>query len=816
MRLLALSGATREASRFYHRLKDALRRELDVEPEEAATRLYEEILLARPSALVAAPARKHNLPTPLTTFIGRHQESADVKRLLQSTRLLTLTGPGGCGKTRLAIEVASTLLDLYPDGVRLVELAGLSDPALVPQGVATALDAQEQPGRTLTETLVSLIDTKTFLLLLDNCEHLVEACATLAESLLHGCPNLQILATSREPLNIPGETAWIVPSLTLPERGVTPTLESLAQHEATRLFLDRAAHSLPGFNPTHHDAPSIAQICLQLDGMPLAIELAAARTRVLSHDQIASRLSDSSRLLAGGSRTTSPRHRTLRAAISWSYNLLPPAEQLLFRRLSIFAGTFTLEAAESVCSGGLIEQPHVLDLLSHLVDKSLVQLPPPDAAAPIVPGSGGVMRYRLLETLRQFGRECLQENGETEAAEHRHALYYSALAERAGPELHGPHQVAWLHLLDRELDNLRAAIEWSQRSSATAGLTIVGNLWWFWEARGYQTEGRRWLAALLPQAPARTLARGRALHCGAALALRQGDSDQCRAFLTESLAIFRELGDRPGIADVLERLGLFNYAFGDYARSTLCLRRSLEIFRDLDNKPGIGWTLTDLGMVARISGDFDRARPLLEEALLHLREWGDRLGLAYALNNLGQLLRLEGDYARAQSLLEESLEAARETGNKPFLGWALLALGEVARRRDNITLARACYSEGVRVARDVGYIRHVSQGLGMLGVLAAQQSDYPRAVALISASEAIHSKVRVSLDLDEAVSWDQALSDARAALDESAMDAAALEGRSLVLTAPLPNDQPPEPRHHLYTPTIRPGGIELALAYAQG
>ena len=470
MRLYALSGQRQKALRQYQQLEDALRSELDIEPEEATTRLYGEIVAGRFHTEHPVPeAQKHNLPTQLTSFVGRQKELVELRDLLSSTRLLTLTGPGGCGKTRLAIEIASDLLGQYSRGIWFVELATLSESALVPQAVASALHIREQPGRTLTETLVSLLEAQETLLVLDNCEHLIGACAELANTLLRGCPRLKILATSREPLNIPGEIAWTVPSLSVPERGHLPSLEKLREYEATRLFMERATSVLPRFAAAPRHAPVIAAICSQLDGIPLAIELAAARVKVLSVEQIAERLNDSLRLLTGGSRTASPRHKTLSAAIDWSYNLLSEKEQTLFRRLSLFAGGFTLEAAEAVCAGGVIEKEEVLDLLSHLVDKSLVRvrLEPTSGDSGSEPGT--VVRYWLLETLRQYGRERLEDRGELESAEHRHAGYYRTLAERAEPELRGPRQVAWLELLDRELDNLRVVLDWSQWRDAGRG-----------------------------------------------------------------------------------------------------------------------------------------------------------------------------------------------------------------------------------------------------------------------------------------------------------------------------------------------------------
>ena len=392
----------------------------------------------------------HNLPLEFSSFVGREKELAEVKRLLESTRLLTLTGSGGCGKTRLALAAASELVEGFEDGVWLVELASLADPSLVPQSVAFTLGIREQPGRSPTEALSDYLGSRKVLLLLDNCEHLVEACAELAEALLHSCPELRVLATSREALGITGEVAWLVPSLSLPDLRRLPAVEGLPRYESARLFVERAAVK-PTFALTEQNAVAVTQVCYRLDGIPLAIELAAARAKVLPVEQIADRLNDSFRLLAAGSRTAMPRHRTLHATMDWSRELLSWAERSLFHRLSVFAGGFSLEAAESVCIGGDVERDEVLGLLSRLVDKSLV----------VAREEDGETRYRLLETIRQYGREKLDGSEEESEAGRRHAGFFVGLAEKAERELNGPDQARWLTRLETEHDNIRAALSWS-------------------------------------------------------------------------------------------------------------------------------------------------------------------------------------------------------------------------------------------------------------------------------------------------------------------------------------------------------------------
>ncbi|MEJ7816454.1 MAG: AAA family ATPase, partial [Rubrobacter sp.] len=424
----------------------------------------------------------NNLPLELSSFVGREKELAEVKRLLEDTRLLTLTGAGGCGKTRLALAIASELLEGFEDGVWMVELVPLADPSLVPQAVASTLGVREEPGRSPTETLSDYLGSKKLLLVLDNCEHLIEACAALAETLLRSCSELRVLATSREALGITGEVAWPVPSLSLPDLRRLPAVESLPQYESALLFVERAEAVKPDFALTEQNAPAVAQVCYRLDGIPLAIELAAARVKVLPVEQISERLDDCFRLLAAGSRTAMPRHRTLHATMDWSHELLPEAERTLFRRLSVFSGGFSLDAAEWVCAGEELERDEGLELLSHLVDKSLV----------VAREEGGEARYRLLETVRQYGWERLSESDEAVEFRERHAGYYLALAEEAEPELKREGQVAWLERLERERDNLRAAMRWLLGRGELEEVARLGwALWLFWGIRAHFAEGRR-------------------------------------------------------------------------------------------------------------------------------------------------------------------------------------------------------------------------------------------------------------------------------------------------------------------------------------
>ena len=510
-----------------------------------------------PVPLATAHAREsrrqpNNLPLELSSFVGREKELAEVKRLLEDNRLLTLTGSGGCGKTRLALAAADELLGGFEDGVWLVELASLADPSLVQAAVASDLGVREQPGSTSAEVLLGYLRNKEMLLVLDNCEHLVEACAVLAEALLRTCPSLRILATSREAFGVVGETRLAVPPLSLPDPRRLPAVEDLAHYEAANLFVERAKAVKSEFALTEENAMSVAQICYRLDGIPLAIELAAARVKVLSAGQIAARLDDRFALLTDGGRTALARQRTLEAAVDWSYELISQGERKLLRQLSVFAGGFTLEAAEAVCSGfpadNELGQGEVLDGLSRLVDKSLV----------FVAERGGGARYRLLETIRQYGREKLEVSGEAEEIRRRHAGFFLELAERAGPELKGPRQGEWLECLDTEHDNLRAAMRWmDEEGEAEDAARLAWALWLFWFHRGHQEEGRRWIEGVLAKGGAlSTDLRAKVLYADGAMSWGLRESSDTIRLLEESRALFRQAKDRHGEALALAATGV--------------------------------------------------------------------------------------------------------------------------------------------------------------------------------------------------------------------------------------------------------------------
>ena len=703
-------------------------------------------LLEGPTVVVETPddaqllsARvPNNLPVPLTSFVGRQDEMKEVARLLRTARLVTLLGSGGCGKTRLAIQVARNLLESYPDGAWVVELAALSDPALVPQSVAVALGLREEPGRPLVETVAEYVASRALLLVIDNCEHLTPACASLAQALLAAGAGLRILATSRQALGVPGEALWRIPSLSVPNPGGAPLpRQALCLFESVRLFLDRATALQPTFALTDQNAWTVAQICGRLDGIPLAIELAAARVKVLPVPQILGRLEDRFRLLTSGSTATLQRQQTLRAAVDWSYDLLEEKEQQLFQRISVFAGGLSLEAAEAVCSGDGIGEEEILDLLAHLVDKSL--LTPEE-------GCESTARYRLLETLRAYGRERLQRAGGWDAYVERYCEYHCALAERVEPELLGPKQASWLNRLEEEHDNFRQSIETAhERGDAVRELSLCGSLWRFWWIRGLWQEGNRRLTRALDSrgAPARHPARARALHGAAILARGLGDYTASHDRIEACISIAREAGDREGLASSLRELGNLAYVKGDHAAAKSAYEESLLHCRAIGNRHGIAAVLHNLGSVALGQEDYARARQFYEESLALERELGDRTGEAITLNGLGTAARAQGDDVAAHGYHEQGLALQRELGERSGIAYSLGELGLLAGNAREFPRARAYLKESLEILRELGDRQGMVDALERCAALEFRQDQRERALTLYGASCALREMLGV-------------------------------------------------------------------------
>ena len=701
------------------------------------------------------PALPNNLPQQPTSFIGRETQVGEVKALLGKTRLLTLTGAGGAGKTRLSLQVAADLLDGEGNGVWLVELAGLSDLALVPQAVADVLGVKEQAGKTIQASLLDWLKPKQLLLILDNCEHLVAACALLAADILRNCPLVHLLASSREPLNVAGEQTYRVPSLTLPDPKQAQTVESLSQYEAVRLFIERARAVQPSFSVTDASAPAVAQVCFHLDGIPLAIELAAARVRSLSVEEISRRLDQRFRLLTGGSRDRLPRQQTLRALIDWSYDLLTEPEKTLLRRLSVFAGGWTLSAAEVVCAGEPVEDFEVLDLLTALVDKSLVVAEP----------AGDGMRYRLLETIRQYGMDRLGERGEVEAVRDGHLAWCVALAAEADQQGRGPNQAAWLSRLEAEHDNLRAGLSWGlppeERPqggrSNEDGLCLAASLWRFWSSRGHLSEGRRWLGLARARAGVSggeaSVARATALAGAGYLAQNQGDFAEARTLSEESLTLFRQAGDQRGC----------------------------------------GTALRVLAMVAHAQGDWAEARAFYEEGLTLSRQAGPQWAVAHTLCNLGKVALHLGDYAEARALCEESLTVFRQAENLGGIAYPLKILAEIAHYLGDWAEARALYEESLTLFRQVGDRLSALSVLGSLGVVAHRQGQRGRSVRLLGAESSLRESIGSGFPPVGPEEMDAMLASATEALGEAAFTAAWDAGRAMTWEQAVEYALSPEP-----------------------
>lgn len=639
-------------------------------------------------------ASRHNLPAPTTSFIGREKEKAEIKQAITTHRLITLTGSGGTGKTRLSLQVATELLDQFAEGVWFVELAPITDPGIIPQTILVALEASEPQDKTITQALIERVRDKKLLLILDNCEHLIEAIARLVETLLSNAPELKIIASSREALGVQGEMAWHVPSMSLPDAKHSLTLDELSRLEAVRLFTERATLAKPHFQLTKDNAPFVTQICSRLDGIPLAIELAAARVRALSVEQIAARLDDRFHLLTGGSRTALPRQQTLRAMIDWSFNLLSEQEKQLLRRLAVFVGGWTLEAAEQVCVQENIGFD-VLDLLTHLVDKSLVNMEE----------SSGNVRYRMLETTRQYAREMLMMSEETRLLRDRHLDYFLNYAENAQPELRGKRQADWMSLLETEHDNLRAALEWSQNTRPELGLRIAVALMDFWDTRGHITEARRWLDIMLQKTghlepgPARV----DAMLGAAGVAVRQTDLDISKKLLQESITLARAIDYPAGIARGLASRGLLmEYFDGDLDTAESLHKEALDLYRRIGDKLSIGQALGPLASGALKRYDFSRAESLYRESLSLFREVENEREIAGALENLAEVALDLRQYASAHSFAEESLALYRNLEDKHGIATALRALGIAAHNQKKLDLARSSCEQSAEIFRELG------------------------------------------------------------------------------------------------------------------
>jgi predicted ATPase/class 3 adenylate cyclase len=679
-------------------------------------------------------ARPNNLPAQATPFIGRDSELRSVKEKLSSPnmRLLTLSGVGGTGKTRLALHAAADMVDEFEHGVFFVPLAALGDPGLVLQAIAQAFGVREAAGRPLNELLKEHLRDKQILLVLDNFEQVIAA-APLVSDLLTAAPRLKVLVTSREVLRLNGESNYPVPPLSVPDPKRMPPLERLTQYEAVALFIDRALAVAPDFTVTNENAPAVAEICHRLEGLPLAIELAAARVRVLPPQRMLVELSHRLTFVTGRARDLPTRQRTLRGAIDWSHDLLTGEEQKLFRRLAVFVGGCALEAIESICI--LADDTRVLDTIDSLVGKSLLRQAE----------THGEARFAMLETIREYARERLIADGEAEAVQKRHRDYFLALAEKAAPKLLGAEQGGWFERLDREHDNLRSALEWSlSEPGSEGGLRLCSALQRFWWTRGHLSEGREWCARALgvPKTEELMPARAKALTGSGLLAYWQGDYPAARAQHEECLAIWRQRGDRRGI----------------------------------------GISLHNLGMVARSQGDYAAAHSMYEESLAITRELGNRWSLAASLMNLGNLAAEQGDYRGSRTRLEESLSIFQELGDRVSIATALENLGNGAYEQGELDSARALHVESLTMRRQLGDKLGIVISLERLAAVVASLGSPLRAGRIWGMAERLWVEIGSGLEPKERSQHDQRVAAVRAAVkDDAAFDRAWQEGRAMSL-----------------------------------
>ena len=745
-------------------------------------------LIAVPSMIVSTPPRdgataahpatavearpRTNLPRELTSFVGREHEIEEVKRLLPTTALLTLHGAGGCGKTRLGFRVAAEVVDWYSDGVWVAELGTLTDPSLVPKAVATAWGVPEQSGRSITDTLKESMRQRSLLLVLDNCEHLVNACAELADGLLKACPRLRIMATSREPLGVSGEIVWDVPALSVPASTHTPDPENLARFDGVRLFIDRAAANKPGFKLTTDNAAVIAHLCGQLEGIPLAIELAAARVRVLTAEQIAARLDDRFRLLTGGGRTALPRHQTLQATMDWSYGLLSKQEQTLLCRLSVFTGGWTLDAAETVCSDDKVAATEILDVLTRLIDKALV----------IVEGKDGETRYRFLETVRQYCRVKLEELGDRDRLSTKHLGYFLAFALRAHDAVTGPDRLAWLRRTEVEHDNIRSALRWSITiEDLEHAFRLGAAMPRFWARRGFLEEGLRWLGELREhETHVSEQVRARVWLGFGLLAFEAGDQKQAM-IVEQALEVFRQISDSVQIENCLGLLGMTENERGRFGRAAALFDEAIGLARAAASPAGEAERLRQRGYVEVRRGDYPAALDYLERSLELLRGSDARRSIGFALGHRAQTYLYDEQVDRAVTDIREAIVLVEAEEHSTAIAYFHNLLGLALLRKRDHEAADQAYRDNLKYSTEVGHWWAAAQALIGIASVDAAKGELQRAVRLISAVDAFLKATDYYLPSAEAVYFRALIDQVRVMFDSGQFQTAWAEGRAMTL-----------------------------------
>ena len=784
MRLHALNGDRAAALRVYRTCVRMLQRELDVEPDQTTHDLYQRIrendivAAAAPSPAVPRPVPPTNLPVPLTPFIGREREVAAVIDRLRrvDVRLLTLTGTGGTGKTRIGLQAADAATPLFRDGVFFVNLAPLSTHALVPARIAHTLGLGETGSQPIDELLKAYLQSRHLLLLLDNFEHLLGAAPFIAD-LLEAAPHVKVLVTSRAPLHVYGEHTFAVPPLALPNVGRSRPA-ALLSNEAVQLFAYHAQAVDPHWALTAHNVVAVANICVRLDALPLAIELAAARVKQFPLEALAARSHQRLKLLTGGARDIPARQRTLRNTIDWSYYLLEPHEQALFTRLAVFVGGRSLDAIEAVCARDGINMDEVVDGVMSLVNKSLLR-----QRHESVPGGYPEPRFTMLDTMHEYAYERLQANGEAERFHTYHAAYFLQFAQAAEPELRGPQQTHWLQRLELEHDNLRAALSWALNGRNTElGLQLAAALTWFWYVHGHFHEGRRWLEqALSANAAAAPALRAKALVGAGLLAHAQSDYTPATACYKQALLLSQSIGNMQGVATALNGLGLLAYDQNDYAHAVVLQQESLLLQRAEGNVSGIAAALNSLGNATWPQGDYAGATEAYEESLRLLRSIGDKRSIGIVLHNLGSIAYYLGEFERAITLQQESLAWARELGDKRGIAWALHLLGCVLYQKGAYDQAAALQRESLVLRQELGNKHGIAECFESFAHIAGARGQADRAVRLFGAAAALREAINARGRPVEQARHTQALSDARTQLDESTFATRWAEGHAMSL-----------------------------------
>ncbi len=726
--------------------------------------------------LRSVDAYPNNLPVQLTTFIGREHELEESRKRLAASRLLTMIGPGGTGKTRLSLQLGAELLPYFADGVWVVELAPLTDPAMIVPAAASVFGLREQQGMSIHELLLDYLRAKEMLLVVDNCEHLVEAAAQLVEQLLHTASSLKIIASSREALGIGGETVYRVPSLSLPEAAETSRV-ALAQSESVQLFVERASAANPKFSLNDNNASAIAQICRRLDGIPLALELAAARVTLFSAEQIASRLDDRFRLLTGGSRTALPRQQTLRALIDWSYELLSEPERKLFRKFSVFAGGCTYEAAETICT-----EMDVLNLLTQLVNKSLVA----------VEDENGSPRYRLLETVRQYARDKLLEMGESEEARNTHFDYFYSLAKTAEPMLNGPQAREWVAKMESEHDNLRAALDWGMEKNVGGVLRMVPWLERFWNREGHEEEGRQIIREAVARAEKLPLpvgdeavlqwkrVLGGALQSLSQLAYSQGDYGRAAEAAERAAALARETGDKRSLAILLTFQASALLFVGEVDQAMALLAEGMPAARESGDKLALGLALTRHSQVLTMTGvQPELAKQYADEGAVLVQESGDRWAMTMSLIGMAVGAIYRGDLAEARARFEPLGPMFVELGDRHRANMVKSELAHLDRHEGHFEKAEAAYRETILQWKRLGHRAAIAHQLECFATIALARQQYARAARLYGAAAALREKIGIAMTQPEKVEYDGQVADLRTKLDERTLAAAWAEGQAL-------------------------------------